>query len=67
MIREVVENQNEVDRRLNEMIILPNFIITAQLEKNREQYLEKKQFDSENINKNQEKEEDYSWYVIEFC
>jgi hypothetical protein len=26
----------------------------------------KKQFDSENTNKNQEKEEDYSWYVIEF-
>jgi hypothetical protein len=26
----------------------------------------KKQFDSENTNKKQEKEEDYSWYVIEF-
>jgi CRISPR/Cas system CSM-associated protein Csm4 (group 5 of RAMP superfamily) len=48
-------------------------------EKKREQNLEKKkkgvalrivgpkkQFDSENTKKNQEKEEDYSWYVIEF-
>jgi hypothetical protein len=126
VIREVGENQNEVDRRLTEMI-LPNFIISVHMEKNREQYLKKKkkkteqylekkkkkylekkrkkylekplekkrekylekkldqylewkgkrylnkalekkkkrgpkkQFDSENINKNQEKEEDYSW------
>jgi hypothetical protein len=122
VIREVGENQNEINRRLTEMI-LPNLVIRVHeeqfrkkkkkteqylekkkkkylekkrkkylkkaLEKKREKYLEKKleqylerkgkrylinkalekkkkkdpmkQFDSENINKNQEKEEDYSW------
>jgi hypothetical protein len=48
VIREVGENQNEVDRRLTEMI-LPNFIMRLHVDK-----------------KNQEKEEEDSWYVIEF-
>jgi hypothetical protein len=108
VIREVGENQNEVDRRLTERI-LPNFIIRLHMEKNREHYLEKKieqfqekkrkqnlekkkeqylkkalekkkkkkrvafrivdpkkQFYSEKVNKNQEKEEEDSWYVREF-
>jgi hypothetical protein len=104
-------DQNEVDRRLTEMILL-DLIIGRREKKNREQSLKKKkkkkkkrkhnlekplkkkieqcpekmeqslekkrkrvalrivgpkkQFESENTNKNQEKEEDYSWYVIEF-
>jgi hypothetical protein len=108
VIREVGENQNEVDRQLTQRI-LPKFIIRLHMEKNREHYLEKKveqfpekkrkqnlekkreqnlekkkalekkkkrvasrivdpknQFYSEKVNQNQEKEEEDSWYVIEF-